>query len=622
MRRSSSSDWAIDNILILDREDDLGGTWHVNHYPGLAVDIPSTTYSYWFEPNPHWSRLYAPGAELKAYAEHVADKYDVRRHMRFNAAVDGARWDEEARHWQVGAGDGETLTSRFLITATGYLSQPRKPDIPGIEDFAGRVIHTHGLGRRLLARGERLGRHRHRRDRGPAHPGARPRRPPSSPCTSAPRSASCPRSTSPIPTCQRSCFARVPLLQRAFGVHHRHQPRSDDDPVGAELQALPPAQRLALRDLSQAHRFVVDPRQGTARQADAGLRLRLQAPDVSRTPTTARWPSRTCTCRPRASSASRPTASSRATARRPRSTPWCCATGFDIWEANIPAIEIIGRDARNLGKWWRDNGFQAYQGVTIPAFPNFLSLAGPYASSGLSYFNTMEYQMRHMDRLFGELRRRNVDHVRGDRASANTEFRERMSAKLGKTVFRRGDCARSRSYYFSPSGETLVRPAFDQRDQPRERQLRAHRLHLRLNAQFRRCNAQAVAAMCKHGKMLVRRLLGAFGAAVLAPAALLMTAAGMPSAAADPCPDIEVIFARGTGADPGLGFVGDALVNSLRSKVGGRSVEAYAVNYPAGYDFDSSAPAGAADAPAGCSGWPTTARTPSWCSAACRRARA
>ena len=71
-----------DNIAILDREDDLGGTWHVNRYPGLTVDVPSTTYSYWFEPNPSWSRLYAPGAELKRYAEHVAGKYNVRRFMR------------------------------------------------------------------------------------------------------------------------------------------------------------------------------------------------------------------------------------------------------------------------------------------------------------------------------------------------------------------------------------------------------------------------------------------------------------------------------------------------------------------------------------------------------------
>src|SRR3954451_25155223 len=118
-----------EKMLLLDREDDLGGTWHVNRYPGLAVDIPSPTYSYWFEPNPYWSRLYAPGAELKRYADHVADKYDVRQHMRFNTRVDGARWDEDAQIWQVALADAETLTTRFLITATGYLSQPRTPDI-------------------------------------------------------------------------------------------------------------------------------------------------------------------------------------------------------------------------------------------------------------------------------------------------------------------------------------------------------------------------------------------------------------------------------------------------------------------------------------------------------------
>ena len=59
-----------DDIVIVERENDLGGTWHVNHYPGLTVDVPSTTYSYWFEPNPYWSRLFVPGAELKRCAEH------------------------------------------------------------------------------------------------------------------------------------------------------------------------------------------------------------------------------------------------------------------------------------------------------------------------------------------------------------------------------------------------------------------------------------------------------------------------------------------------------------------------------------------------------------------------
>src|ERR1700742_4655074 len=91
----------IDDFVILEREDDLGGTWHVNRYPGLAVDIPSMTYSYSFAPNPYWSRLFAPGAELKQYADHIADSYDLRRHMRFGTAVHGARWDEEHEVWVV-----------------------------------------------------------------------------------------------------------------------------------------------------------------------------------------------------------------------------------------------------------------------------------------------------------------------------------------------------------------------------------------------------------------------------------------------------------------------------------------------------------------------------------------
>jgi cation diffusion facilitator CzcD-associated flavoprotein CzcO len=90
-----------EKFVILDREDDLGGTWHVNRYPGLAVDVPTTTYSYFFEPNPNWSCLFTPGPEIKQYADDVADKFDVRRHMRFNTVVEGARWDEEASIWRV-----------------------------------------------------------------------------------------------------------------------------------------------------------------------------------------------------------------------------------------------------------------------------------------------------------------------------------------------------------------------------------------------------------------------------------------------------------------------------------------------------------------------------------------
>ncbi len=122
----------IDDFVVLDREDDLGGTWYVNHYPGLTVDVPpTTTYSYFFEPNPNWNRLFSTGAEIKQYADNVADKYDVRRHIRFNTTVESARWDEEDKLWRVTLAGGDTWAARYLITATGFLSQPHTPRDPG-----------------------------------------------------------------------------------------------------------------------------------------------------------------------------------------------------------------------------------------------------------------------------------------------------------------------------------------------------------------------------------------------------------------------------------------------------------------------------------------------------------
>jgi cation diffusion facilitator CzcD-associated flavoprotein CzcO len=134
------------------------------------------------------------------------------------------------------------------------------------------------------------------------------------------------------------------------------------------------------------------------------------------------------------------------------------ATGFNLWDVNFPAIEIIGRDGVNLGKFWRDNRFQAYEGITVPKFPNFLSLNSPYSYSGLSYFTTIEAQMKHMGRLFGEMFRRN-ERVFEVTERANTEFLDRVTEKLGSSVFYGGQCSTARSYYFNQHGEAaLLRP--------------------------------------------------------------------------------------------------------------------------------------------------------------------
>jgi cation diffusion facilitator CzcD-associated flavoprotein CzcO len=444
-----------DNFVILEREDDLGGTWHVNRYPGLAVDIPSTTYSYWFEPNPNWSRLFAPGEELKRYADHVADKYDVRRHMRFGATVSGARWEENSQMWHVALADGETLKARFLITATGFLSQPHTPDIDGINEFGGRIIHTTDWDDDYDFTGRRIGVIGTGATAVQLIPKLAERVADMTVYQRTPIYV-VPKFDFPIAAPLRRLFTRIPLAHRVF--------RWITDNI---LELMMVSAVLHYRQfkllnsgaavLAKAHLF------GSIR--DRELRRRL-TPDYDfgcKRPTFSNTYYRAFTepnVHLESTSIERvePDGIVTADGRKTPIDTLVLATGFDLWDANFPAIEVIGRDGRNLGKWWREHRFQAYQGVSMPSFPNFLNMAGPYAYSGLSYFDTVEREMRHMDRLFRELARRGTRtfEVTED---ANTRFLDRMTERLDDSVFYGGDCASSRSYYFNHSGEaTLLRP--------------------------------------------------------------------------------------------------------------------------------------------------------------------
>lgn len=131
---------------IFEAGDDLGGTWSRNVYPGAAVDTPSHFYSYSFELNPDWSKYYPTGPEYLRYLRHVARKYDVERHIALSTRVLRCEWIEEAQHWTVTVrnpdGSVETHEANAVITATGVLNAPSIPDIEGMEDFAGTMMHT------------------------------------------------------------------------------------------------------------------------------------------------------------------------------------------------------------------------------------------------------------------------------------------------------------------------------------------------------------------------------------------------------------------------------------------------------------------------------------------------
>ena len=106
------------------------------------MDIPSFSYQFSFEKSPDWTRTYAPGRELKAYAEHCVDKYGLRRKIRFNTKVLGASFDDADSLWRVDLDTGDSVTARFLVNASGVLITPNMPDIDGVDSFAGVTMHT------------------------------------------------------------------------------------------------------------------------------------------------------------------------------------------------------------------------------------------------------------------------------------------------------------------------------------------------------------------------------------------------------------------------------------------------------------------------------------------------
>ncbi len=132
-------------VRVLEAAGGVGGTWWWNRYPGARCDVPSVEYSYSFDEalqqDWDWSERYATQAEILAYAEHVADRFDLRRDITFDARVEAARLDEKAGLWRIETARG-AASARFLILATGNLSVPNRPALPGLERFAGRVLHT------------------------------------------------------------------------------------------------------------------------------------------------------------------------------------------------------------------------------------------------------------------------------------------------------------------------------------------------------------------------------------------------------------------------------------------------------------------------------------------------
>jgi cation diffusion facilitator CzcD-associated flavoprotein CzcO len=131
-----------ENFVILEKADEVGGTWRDNHYPGAACDVQSHLYSYSFFGKPDWSKRYAPWNEIQDYILEVTRAYDLRRFIRFGQEVTSARYDEGRCLWTIETRAGHRLVTRHWVLATGPLHVPAIPELPGLASFRGRVFHS------------------------------------------------------------------------------------------------------------------------------------------------------------------------------------------------------------------------------------------------------------------------------------------------------------------------------------------------------------------------------------------------------------------------------------------------------------------------------------------------
>lgn len=146
-------------FTIYERQESIGGTWLLNQYPDARVDTGSHLYQYKFEKNYPFKEFFAQADEIQEYLNHVADKYDIRRHMKFNSEVVGAKWVEEESAWHlriIRNGTEEQVKANFIISASGLFATPRNPDIEGIESFAGEILRTAGWDRSADLTGKRV----------------------------------------------------------------------------------------------------------------------------------------------------------------------------------------------------------------------------------------------------------------------------------------------------------------------------------------------------------------------------------------------------------------------------------------------------------------------------------
>jgi cation diffusion facilitator CzcD-associated flavoprotein CzcO len=427
--------------VVLEKLDDVGGTWLSNQYPGCRCDVPSHLYSFSFAPNPDWSDTYSLQPEIWRYLRRTAEDHGVIPRIRFGCKVDDASWDDDTKRWRIETSQG-TVTGDVLIAAHGFLSEPSVPHFDGIETFAGQVMHSAQWDPSYDVRGKRVG---------VIGTGA-------SAVQIVPRVHAdaehlvvfqrtpawiLPHRGRPIRDWERALYRHVPAAQKAVRGYHYWAsefllvPPLVKNPVRTRL-----IRKMALEHLE-------------AQVADPELRAKLTPtflPGCKRlTPSNDYLPA---IASPRTTLVVE--GIERFTPRGIRTKDGVehdldvviLATGFRVTD-NTFAQRLHGRDGRSLRATWDDAGMRGYNGTTFSGFPNLFMLAGPNTGIGhTSLVYMIEAQLPYVVEAIELMSRRGIRAL-DVRPDVEATYNEMVQRKLTSTVWNTGGCV---SWYLDKNG--------------------------------------------------------------------------------------------------------------------------------------------------------------------------
>ncbi|HEX4109364.1 MAG TPA: NAD(P)/FAD-dependent oxidoreductase [Solirubrobacteraceae bacterium] len=450
---------------ILEKNPTVGGTWLENTYPGCAVDTPSHLYSLSFAQRPDWSHYFAQRGQLYRYVQELADEYDVRRHVRFEHEVTTATWEEDEQRWRVEAkrpdGTLETFYGNAMISGVGFLNRPAYPDIPGLDEFDGPVMHTARWRADVPIEGRRvavIGTGASAMQLVPSIAGV------ASKVTVFQRS---PQWGLPHPNHGRPVSAGTQLLMREMpwylGWYRLRLVWNFGDRLYPALQMDPQWEHpeRAVNAMNDRHREYLT----KYIESELGDRVdELREKCVPKYPPYGKRPLLDNHWFSTMTRQDVELVTDAVTEVRPEGVVTAhgtlhevdvlvLATGFQAVRLLGP-MEIRGRSGARLSDTWGEDDARAYLGVTVPDFPSFFFLLGPntFAGHGGSAALSIEMQTRYTIRLLAAMLERGASSVEC-RPEVHQAYGEEIDDALSRTIWAHQGFS---TYYRNKFGRIVV----------------------------------------------------------------------------------------------------------------------------------------------------------------------